>query len=107
MSSSSYVHVGWGQPCRWCGIRLLEGESSSFCCRSRRVFVPSLPPLPVELSTLMSAVAVRAHSRALDSLFNLTSVGVFSVGAVAGFQNQVPPGFLAVAGRIYHHVRSG
>ncbi|KIJ16639.1 hypothetical protein PAXINDRAFT_10351 [Paxillus involutus ATCC 200175] len=87
--------------CHTCGILLLTGEDSGFCCGpngSRFHDVPPLPPLPPQIEALTYHRDISSLSRVLNLVFSFASLETTH----AFPQNNGPPGFLAIQGRIYH-----
>lgn len=92
--------------CRYCHVDLLTGESAGFCCGTKGKYAnvpPALPPLPDEYNTFLN----HPHVSSLSRLLNLT----FSFASLESSQEFPPipargPGFLAMAGRLYHRIRA-
>ena len=95
-----------GQPhvCRTCGIELLTGEESGFCCGpngSRYRDVPPLSPLPPGIEAIMTHRQISMLSRILNLIFSFASLK--TTHAFPEFSG--PPGFFAIQGRVYHCIR--
>jgi len=95
-----------GQPhvCKTCGIELLTGEESGFCCGpngSRYYDVPPLPPLPPEIETIATHPQISTLSRILNLIFSFASLE--TTHAFPEFAG--PPGFFAIQGHVYHRIR--
>lgn len=90
--------------CSTCGILLLTGESSGFCCgpNGRRYGdVPPLPPLPVEYEAFIHHQQISSLSRVFNLVFSFASLET-----TAAFpQHTGDPSFVAIQGRVYHRVR--
>ncbi|KAI5983644.1 hypothetical protein EDD15DRAFT_2201932 [Pisolithus albus] len=87
----------------YCGIRLLTGESSGFCCGthgSRRFDVPPLPPLPPQIEALTHHPDI-SPSRILNLVFSFASLGT-----THRFPDMAPgDAFVAIQGHMYHWVQ--
>lgn len=96
------VRAGVRHECRHCGIALLTGEKSGFCCgpRGSRVHdVAPLPPLPPEYDTLIHDPKISKLSRKLNLIFSFASM------ESSHKFPQTRGGMLAVQGKLYHRVR--
>ena len=95
---------GQSHRCRTCGIPLLTGERSGFCCGpggSKYHEVPPLPPLPVQYHIFLNHQDISRYSRILNLIFSFAALETSHA-----FPNtEGPPGFLAIQGRVYHRVR--
>ncbi|KAH9920032.1 uncharacterized protein BXZ73DRAFT_52434 [Epithele typhae] len=98
------IRAGSTHACRHCGVILLTGEESGFCCGtngSKLNSFPPLPVLPIQYNQFLFDPKISSLSRALNLVFSFasleSSVPFFDVGG--------PPGFWSVGGRIYHRVR--
>jgi hypothetical protein len=90
--------------CPWCGIILLTGEDPGFCCGprgSRLQDIPPLSPLPPSFQTLIDHPDISSLSRILNLVFSFASLE--TTHTFPSF-NSIP-GFLAIQGRVYHHVQ--
>ena len=107
----STARLHWGErraghvhSCRICGIILLTGERSGFCCGpggSKYHEVPPLPPLPPEYQVFINHRDISRHSRILNLIFSFAALETSHA-----FPNMDgPPGFLAIQGRVYHRIR--
>lgn len=100
------AEVNFNHSCQYCGIRLLKGERAGFCCGNKGRHlrdVRPLPPLPPEFDTFINHPNISASSRVLNLIFSfaaLESKALFP-------QNNGPPGFFAIQGKIYHRVQPG
>lgn len=94
-------HRGRRHTCRTCGIELLTGEKSGFCCGpngSRYDDIPDLPPLPDEIQAITTHPDISRLSRLLNLIFSFASLET-----THPFPNiSGPPGFLAIQGHVYH-----
>ncbi|KIK30161.1 hypothetical protein PISMIDRAFT_87992, partial [Pisolithus microcarpus 441] len=98
------VRNGQSHTCSHCGILLLTGEKSGFCCGaggSRLSDVPALPPLPPQLEVLAQHPQISSLSRVLNLIFSFASLETTHPFP----DDNVLPGFLAIQGRVYHRVR--
>lgn len=91
--------------CRSCGLILLTGERPGFCCGPNGKYANephALPPLPEEFNIFLSDPRVSSVSRLLNLIFSFAALETsqefprFPAG---------PPAFVALSGRVYHHVR--
>ncbi|KAI6019283.1 hypothetical protein PISMIDRAFT_121716 [Pisolithus microcarpus 441] len=94
-----------GQPhvCVHCGILLLTGEKSGFCCGmggSRLSDVPALPPLPPQLEALTLHPQISSLSHVLNLVFSFASLEMTHPFP----DDNIVPGFLTIQGCVYHHV---
>lgn len=94
----------WSRMCRHCGALLLSGELPAFCCNGGKNIIPPLPPLPPQLSAIVSDATtsrgISAGSRRLNNLFSFTAIG-----ATQGFaQFRSGPASVAITGRTYHRI---
>ena len=67
--------------CQFCSAKLWPAETSSPCCANGEVRLPSLQPLPEELSNFFlgnceKAIDFRKHTRGYNSTFAFASLGV-------------------------------
>ncbi|KAJ7848794.1 hypothetical protein B0H13DRAFT_1645386, partial [Mycena leptocephala] len=87
--------------CRTCGVLLLTGESSGFCCGpngSRFNDVKPLPALPPEYNTFINDPRISQSSRILNLVLSFASLETtHPFPEISG-----PPSFLAIQGRVYH-----
>ncbi|KAJ7204976.1 hypothetical protein GGX14DRAFT_368285, partial [Mycena pura] len=96
------VRAGQQHKCGICGVILLTGERPGFCCGpngSHYLDVRPLPPLPPEFDVFLRDPRVSKLSRRLNlilSFASLESTHPFPK------QNNGPPGFVAIGGRVYH-----
>ena len=90
--------------CHHCGLQLLTGECSGFCCGPNGKYandLHALPPLPHEYNTLISDSRISKESRILNLIFSFASVET-----THEFPNLTgPPSFVAVQGKVYHWIR--
>lgn len=90
--------------CSTCGIELLTGEKAGFCCGSngnRYSAVEPLPPLPDEFNVFINSPDISALSRKLNLIFSFAAME-----STHAFPAPGNPSFVAVAGRVYHRVRT-
>src|SRR6201996_1391211 len=90
--------------CPTCGIQLLTGEKSGFCCGpagSRFHDVKPLPPLPPEYSIFINDPRISHLSRVLNLMLSFASLETTQPFP----QSYGPPGFVAIQGRVSHRVR--
>lgn len=90
--------------CKTCHISLLTGEQSGFCCGpggARFGDVRPLPPLPPEYNTFLSDSRISHLSRLLNLILSFASLETTQRFP----ENDGPPGFMAIQGRVYHRVR--
>jgi len=96
--------AGQAHSCRICGILLLTGEHPRFCCGpggSKYHQVPPLPPLPAAYQLLLDHHDISWYSRILNLIFSFAALETsHAFPNIDGL-----PGFLAIQGRVYHHVR--
>ncbi|KAJ6548622.1 hypothetical protein B0H19DRAFT_890286, partial [Mycena capillaripes] len=87
--------------CAFCGIALLTGEKSGFCCGpkgSRVNDVQPLPPLPPEYNTFLNDPRISHSSRILNLVLSFASLETtHPFPEISG-----PPSFIAIQGRVYH-----
>jgi len=91
--------------CPTCNIQLLTGEKAGFCCGSngnRYSAVQPLPPLPDEFNAFIESPDISALSRKLNLIFSFAAME-----STAAFPAPGNPSFVAVAGKVYHRVRTG
>ncbi|KAF8143487.1 hypothetical protein K438DRAFT_1633431 [Mycena galopus ATCC 62051] len=90
--------------CRTCGVILLTGESSGFCCGpngARFKDVKPLPALPPEFNSFINDPRISHSSRILNLVLSFASLETtHPFPEISG-----PPSFLAIQGRVYHRVR--
>ena len=110
----SSPHLQWGtasnnhrvmRTCKTCGVVLLTGETSGFCCGpngNRFALIPALPPLPPEYNTLINDPNISRLSRRLNLIFSFAALE-----SSHAFPTPGNPSFVAISGRIYHRLRSG
>jgi hypothetical protein len=104
MTRSRWQRPTWDRTCQYCGALLLKGESLTFSCNGGQHVVPPLPPLPVNISHILSNPndrhQISASSRRLNNLFSFTAIG-----ATKGFAHfKRGPASVAITGRTYHRV---
>ena len=104
LSRSRWEPPTWDHSCQYCGALLLKGEERTFCCNNGQRIVPPLPPLPTNISNLISnhnaARRISACSRRLNNLFSFTAIG-----ATNGFAHfRSGPASVAITGRTYHRI---
>ena len=90
--------------CTTCGISLLTGEQSGFCCGpggSKFGEVKPLPPLPPEYTAFIDDPRISHLSRILNLMLSFASLETTQPFP----QINGPPGFMAIQGRVYHRVR--
>ncbi|KAI1788268.1 hypothetical protein LXA43DRAFT_840440, partial [Ganoderma leucocontextum] len=98
------VRQGRRHSCRYCGVLLLTGEDSGFCCGpggNRLHAVPALSPLPPEIEALTHDPRISAFSNIINLIISFASLE--STGDFAKFDG--PPGSFALGGRVYHCLR--
>ncbi|KAJ6540401.1 hypothetical protein B0H19DRAFT_885253, partial [Mycena capillaripes] len=87
--------------CTTCGISLLTGEQSGFCCGpggSKFGDVRPLPPLPPEYTAFIDDPRISHLSRILNLMLSFASLETTQpFPHIDG-----PPGFMAIQGRVYH-----
>jgi hypothetical protein len=101
MTRSRWQRPTWDRTCQYCGALLLKGESLTFSCNGGQHVVPPLPPLPVNISHILSNPndrhQISASSRRLNNLFSFTAIG-----ATKGFAHfKRGPASVAITGRTY------
>ncbi|KAJ7200397.1 hypothetical protein GGX14DRAFT_372382, partial [Mycena pura] len=87
--------------CTTCGTSLLTGKNSGFCCGpggSKFGEVRPLPPLPPEYNTFIDDPNISRLSRILNLVLSFASLETTQPFP----QNDGPPGFMAIQGRVYH-----
>ncbi|KAJ7785409.1 hypothetical protein B0H14DRAFT_2301466, partial [Mycena olivaceomarginata] len=87
--------------CTTCGISLLTGEQSGFCCGpggSKLGEVRALPPLPPEYTAFIDDPRISHLSRILNLMLSFASLETTQPCP----QIDGPPGFMAIQGRVYH-----
>lgn len=65
----------WSHTCRCCGVLLLTGETSDFCCVPRGAYLDIVRPLlalPSEFNDFLYDPTISANSRKLTLLFSFT-----------------------------------
>ena len=90
--------------CCTCGVILLTGEKAGFCCGpngNHYSAVQPLPPLPTEFNTFLDSPDISRLSRRLNLIFSFAAME-----STHSFPTPGNPSFVAVAGRVYHRVRS-
>ena len=114
ISPISKPQLSWGKSsnnptverrCSTCHIKLLTGENSGFCCGprgNRFSAVPPLPPLPQEFDVFLRSRDISKLSRKLNLIFSFAAME-----STHTFPTPGNPSFIAVAGRVYHRLRSG
>lgn len=93
----------WNRVCQYCGVRLLTGERSGFCCGEKGKYkdaVAPLPPLPPELEAIAAHPRGSSMSRKLNVMFSFAALE--STHTFPTFDGHA---FVAVKGHIYHRVR--
>ncbi|KAJ7189685.1 hypothetical protein GGX14DRAFT_301345, partial [Mycena pura] len=96
------VRAGIQHKCGTCGVLLLTGEKSGFCCGpngSRFRDVRALPPLPAEFDVFLRDPRISKLSRRLNLILSFASLE--STHPFPQINNG-PPGFMAIGGRVYH-----
>ncbi|KAJ3710940.1 hypothetical protein C8R42DRAFT_596405, partial [Lentinula raphanica] len=99
------VRAGKSHQCSFCGVTLLTGEMSGFCCGPKGKFadaVPPLPPLPPEFNIFLNDRTFSSRSRILNMIFSFASLQ--TTHEFPSFQGNTPA-FVAIKGRVYHQVR--
>ncbi|KAJ7816643.1 hypothetical protein B0H13DRAFT_1663256, partial [Mycena leptocephala] len=101
------THLAWGAQrgthshcCTTCGISLLTGEQSGFCCGpggSKFSEVKPLPPLSPEYTTFIDDPRISHLYRILNLLLSFASLETTQPFP----QMDGPPGFMAIQGRVY------
>ena len=89
--------------CRTCGIELLTGEKTGFCCGpngNRYSSIQPLPALPDEFDTFLRSPDISRLSRKLNLIFSFAAMESTHASPTPG-----NPSFVVVAGRIYHRIR--
>ncbi|KAJ7052403.1 hypothetical protein C8F01DRAFT_1261856 [Mycena amicta] len=99
------VRGGRQHKCHTCGVLLLTGEKSGFCCGpngNRFLDVKPLPPLPPEFNIFLNDRDISKLSRRLNLILSFASLET-----THPFPRPTsgPPGFVAIGGRVYHRVR--
>lgn len=112
ISAGSTVNLTWGavrhgvaHSCPVCGVVLLTGERSGFCCGpngSQFLDVKPLPALPPEFEAFLHDPHISALSRRLNLIMSFASLETTQPFPI---QANGPPGFVAIQGRVYHRVR--
>ena len=90
--------------CQTCGIELLTGKKAGFCCGpngNRYLAVEPLPPLPDEFQVFLGSPDISRLSRKLNLIFSFAAMESTHTYPTPG-----NPSFVAVAGQIYHRIRS-
>jgi hypothetical protein len=93
--------------CPKCGIALLTGERSGFCCGPNGKYlaaVPDLPPLPEEYNAFVNQPSISAHSRTLNLIFSFASMETTEEFPWLKYSKHIPS-FFSVQGKIYHRLR--
>ena len=93
------------RPCPKCRIELLTGEKPGFCCGrdgNRFSAVQRLPQLPPEFDVFLRSPDISKLSRKLNLIFSFALME--SSHAFPAPRN---PSSVAVAGRVFHRIRSG
>jgi hypothetical protein len=89
--------------CHYCNIDLLTHEKSGFCCgpKGKYAYLKPLPALPQEYNNIISDSRISKESRVLNLIFSFAALET-----THAFPNLTgPPSFVAVQGKIYHHIR--
>jgi Helitron helicase-like domain at N-terminus len=94
----------WDFTCPRCDALLLHGERKSFCCNDGKWDVPSLPPLPENISAVLNDIDlsrnISTFSRRLNNLFAFTAIG-----ATKGFTHfESGVSSVSITGRTYHWI---
>ncbi|KAJ7307871.1 hypothetical protein DFH08DRAFT_719879, partial [Mycena albidolilacea] len=93
--------MGKTHACQTCGVLLLTGETSGFCCGpkgARFNDVKPLPPLPPEFETFINDHHISQSSRILKLVLSFASLETtHPFPEIPG-----PPSFIAIQGRVYH-----
>ena len=100
----SSTKCGTDRRCHTCGVELLTGEKAGFCCGPRGnhyAAVDPLPSLPNEFNTFLNSPDISRLSRKLNLIFSFAAME-----STHAFPAPGNPSFVAVAGQIYHHVRT-
>jgi hypothetical protein len=106
MQRSRWKTPTWNYVCPHCRAPLLNHESKTFCCNNGRARAPPLPPLPANISSLLSdpatvsAQCLSSHSRKLNNLFSFTAIG--TTKGFAHFDSGIST--VAITGRTYHRI---
>lgn len=92
----------WSRTCQYCGVLLLTGEDRTFCCNNGQTIVPLLPPLPPQITTLLTQLSSTHNPssflRCLNNLFSF-----MAIGAMKGFtQFASGPASVSIMGCTYH-----
>ena len=85
-------------------MELLTGEKAGFCCGpngNRYLAIQPLPPLPDEFNVFLKSPNISKLSRKLNLIFSFTVMETTHAFPAPG-----NPSFVAVAGRVYHRIRS-
>ncbi|KAJ3778457.1 hypothetical protein FB446DRAFT_631864, partial [Lentinula raphanica] len=96
------VRGGKQHVCSHCGVVLLTGELSGFCCGPKGKFanaVPRLPDLPVEFDEFINERGFSSKSRVLNLIYSFASLQ--STHSFPSFTGNTPA-FVAIKGRVYH-----
>ncbi|KAJ3826245.1 hypothetical protein F5880DRAFT_1445240, partial [Lentinula raphanica] len=96
------VRGGKQHICSFCGLTLLTGELSGFCCGPKGKFataVPRLPVLPCEFNPLVVDRTFSSKSRVLNMIFSFASLQ--TTHSFPSFTGNTPS-FVAIKGRVYH-----
>ncbi|KAJ7867663.1 hypothetical protein B0H13DRAFT_1512620, partial [Mycena leptocephala] len=94
-------HGAHSHCCTTCGISLLSGEQSGFCCRpggSKFGEVRALPPLTPEYTAFIDDPRISHLSRILNLMLSFASLETTQPFPQIDGQ----PGFIAIQGRVYH-----
>ena len=97
----------WGQnahQCCFCGLALLMGKHTGFCCGSSGQYLndtPPLPPLPLQYTAFLSHLQISSLSRVLNLIFSFASMETTHQFPHANG----PLGFFAIQGHVYHRVQ--
>ena len=90
--------------CSTCRIELLTGEKPGFCCgpdSKHFSAVKRLPPFPDQFETFLRSRDISKLSRKLNLIFSFASME-----STHAFPTPRNPSFVAVAGRVFHRIRS-
>ncbi|KAJ3819238.1 hypothetical protein F5880DRAFT_1490006, partial [Lentinula raphanica] len=96
------VRGGKAHVCTYCGVELLTGEQSGFCCGPKGKFanaVPRLPDLPAEFETFIHERNFSSQSRVMNMIFSFASLQ--TTHSFPSFTGNTPS-FVAIKGRVYH-----